>query len=158
MIRRPLLALTLGVLLTGVFVPVAAAAAPDRETFPIDFEFVAPAGELCDFDYRQAATGQDVVTFFSDGRVQVQESVDVTHTNLDTDYTLTEQDRVFFQFEEDSENDVGVFWHLRDATGKIVLVQAGQIHFDEDGITHTPNLNPDFADVICHALGGNPAP
>jgi hypothetical protein len=32
------------------------------------------------------------------------------------------------------------------------------VAFDETGlIKFTPNLNPDFAAVICPALGGNPA-
>ena len=71
---------------------------------------------------------------------------------------MTENDTLFFTFGEESEKDVGVFWHLRDASGKMVLVHAGQLRFDETGlIKFTPNLNPDFAAVICPALGGNPA-
>jgi hypothetical protein len=157
MVRRLLLALTLGTLTTGVLVPVAAAAAPERFTETFEGTFFAPAGELCDFDYSQVFSGTDVVTIFGD-RVQVQETLTVTHTNVDADYTLTENDRLFFAFGEESEKDVGVFWHLRDASGKLVVVQAGQLRFDETGlIKFTPNLNPDFAAVICPALGGNPA-
>ena len=37
------------------------------------------------------------------------------------------------------------------------VVQAGQLIFDEDGVTHTPGINPTFEEVICPALGGNPA-
>jgi hypothetical protein len=71
---------------------------------------------------------------------------------------LTENDTLFFKFAEDSEKDVGLFWHLRDASGKIVVVQAGQLRFDENGfVSATPNINPDFPAVICPALGGNPA-
>lgn len=156
MVRRFVLALTLGALATGIFVPAAAAAAPERftEVFEGDFDF--PAGELCDFDYLQTFTGVDHVTLFPD-RVQVQEHVTVTHTNVDTGYTLTESDSLFFTFYEDSDKQVGIFWHLRDATGKMQVVQAGLVVADENGVRHTPNLNPDFADVICHALGGNPA-
>ena len=88
----------------------------------------------------------------------MHETLTVAHTNVDTNYTLTENDRLFFTFRADSEKDVGIFWHLRDADGKMVVVQAGQLRFDETGlIKFTPNLNPDFADVVCHALGGNPA-
>jgi hypothetical protein len=157
MVRRLVLALTLGVLATGLLVPVAAAAPPERFTESFADTFVVPAGELCDFTYSQTFSGTDDVTIFSD-RVQIQETLTVAHTNLDTGVTLTENDRLFFTFAEGSEKDVGVFWHLRDANGKMVVVQAGQLRFDETGLIKvTPNLNPDFADVICHALGGNPA-
>jgi hypothetical protein len=157
MVRRLLLALTLGALAIGVLVPVAAAAAPERFTDSFEDTFVVPAGELCDFEYSQAFSGTDVVTIFED-RVQVQETLTVAHTNVDTGYTLTENDRLFFTFGVGSEKDVGLFWHLRDPSGKMVVVQAGQIRFDESGLVSvTPNLNPDFAAVICPALGGNPA-
>ena len=90
--------------------------------------------------------------------MQVHEKLTVSHTNVDSNYTLTENDTVFLTFDVASEKDVGVFWHLRDSSGKLVVVQAGQVRFDETGlIKFTPNLNPDFADVVCHALGGNPA-
>jgi hypothetical protein len=157
MVRRLLLALTLGTLATGVLVPVAAAAAPERFTETFEGEFFSPAGDLCDFDYLQVFSGTDHVTIFPD-RDQVQESLTVAHTNVDTNYTLTEHDQLFFTFAEDFEKDVGIFWHLRDPSGKMVVVQAGQIRYDGNGIVrHTPNLNPDFAAVICPALGGNPA-
>lgn len=157
LVRRLLLALTMGALATGVLAPVAAAGAPERFTESFEGTNFAPAGELCDFDYMQTFSGTDEVTIFGD-RVQVHETLTVAHTNVDTNYTLTENDRLFFTFRADSEKDVGIFWHLRDADGKMVVVQAGQLRFDETGlIKFTPNLNPDFADVVCHALGGNPA-
>jgi hypothetical protein len=43
----------------------------------------------------------------------------------------------------------------------LVVVQAGQLLFDtETGelLKFTPNITPGFADVICPALGGAPAP
>jgi hypothetical protein len=157
MVRRSLLALTLATLATGVLVPIAAAAAPEHFTESFEDSFTVPAGELCDFNYGQAFSGTDDVTIFDD-RVQVHETLTVAHTNLDTNYTLTEHDRLFFTFRADSEKDVGIFWHLRDPNGKMVVVQAGQLRFDETGLIKvTPNLNPDFAAVICTALGGNPA-
>ena len=158
MVRRLLLALTMGALATWVLAPVAAAGAPERFTESFEGSNFAPAGELCDFDYSQTFSGTDEVTIFSDGRVQVHETLAVAHTNVDSDYTLTENDRSSSRSMLTSEKDVGVFWHLRDSSGKLVVVQAGQLRFDETGlIKFTPNLNPDFADVICHALGGNPA-
>ena len=157
MVRRQLLALTLGALATWVLAPVAAAGAPERFTESFEGTNFAPAGELCDFDYSQTFSGTDEVTIFGD-RVQVQETLAVAHTNMDSNYTLTERDRIFLTFAADSEKHVGVFWHLRDASGKMVVVQAGQLRFDETGlIKFTPNIDPDFAAVICPALGGNPA-
>jgi hypothetical protein len=157
MIHRLLLALTLVALATAFLVPVASAAPPEHFTESFEGTFVSPAGDLCDFEYSQTFSGTDDVTIFGD-RVQVQETLTVVHTNVDTGYTLMEDDRLFFTFAEGLEKDVGVFWHLRDASGTLVVVQAGQLLFDETGlIKFTPNLNPDFADVICHALGGNPA-
>jgi hypothetical protein len=158
MIRRLLLALAIAALATAFLVPVAAAAPPTRFTEHFEGTFVFPEGDLCDFEYSQTFSATDVVTIFSDGRVQVQETLTVAHTNVDTDYTLTENDRLFFTFDVDSEKDVGVFWHLRDPSGKLVVVQAGQLRFDETGlIKYTPNINPDFAAVVCTALGGSPA-
>jgi hypothetical protein len=157
MIRRLLLALTLGALAAGFIAPVAKAAPPERFTESFEGTVVVPEGELCDFEYSQTFSGTDEVTIFGD-RVQVHETLTVAHTNVDSNYTLTENDTLFFTFGADSEKDVGIFWHLRDADGKMVVVQAGQLRFDATGlIKFTPNINPDFAEVICPALGGNPA-
>ncbi len=157
MVRRLLLALTMGALATGVLAQVALAGAPERFTETFEGTNFIPEGELCDFDYSQTFSGTDEVTIFGD-RVQVHETLAVAHTNVGTNYTLTENDRLFFTFRADSEKDVGIFWHLRDPNGKMVVVQAGQLRFDETGlIKFTPNINPDFAAVICPALGGSPA-
>jgi hypothetical protein len=156
MVRRLLLALALGSLALGVLAPVAAAAAPERSTEHFEGTVDWPAGELCDFHYFESYSGTDEVTIFGD-RVQVHETVTVSHTNVDTGYTLTETDRVLYTFGEDSEKDVGLFFHLRDASGKLKVVQAGQLRFDENGFRATPHLNPDFVAVVCTALGGNPA-
>ena len=157
MVRRLLLALTLSALATGVLVPVASAAKPEHFVEPFEDGFVSPAGDICDFEYGQSFTGRDIVTIFDD-RVQVNEKVTITHSNLDTGYTLTEVLTYNITFYEDSDKTVGIIWHLRDADGKIQVVQAGQVRFSEDGVTHTPGINPSFRDVVCPALGGNPAP
>jgi hypothetical protein len=156
-----LLALTLAALATVLFVSLAAAAPPTKETFPFSGTFFSPAGDLCDFDYTQVFSGTDEVTFFSDGHVLVHEKIQVSHTNDDTGFTLTETDSYNITFYADgSQKLVGVFWHLRDASGKLVVVQAGQMVFDPVGnvVKFTPHMNPDFAGVICPALGGSPAP
>ena len=93
MVRRLLRALTLGTLMTGVLVPVVAAAPPEHFTEDFEGDFFSPAGDLCDFDYLQVFSGTDHVTIFGD-RVQVRETLTVSHTNVSSDYTLTENDRV----------------------------------------------------------------
>jgi hypothetical protein len=85
-----------------------------------------------------------------------------THTNLDTGYSLTEVDHFTAEFDDGTARykQVGIFWHLRDPSGKLVVVQAGQSIFDTNTgelLKVTPNNNPDFAAVICPALGGSPA-
>jgi hypothetical protein len=156
MVRRLLLALALGALVIGALAPVASAAQPEHFTETFEDDFVFAAGEVCDFEYRQSYTGRDIVTSFDD-RVQVHEMITITHSNLDTGYTLTEVLSYNITFYEDSDRTVGILWHLRDADGKMQVVQAGQLIFDENGVTHTPGINPSFREVVCTALGGNPA-
>ena len=156
MVRRLLLALALGALVIGALAPVASAAKPEHFTETFEDDFVETAGEVCDFEYRQSFTGQDIVTIFDD-RVQVHEMITITHANLDTGYTLIEVLSYNITFYEDSDRTVGIIWHLRDADGKMQVVQAGQLIFDESGVTHTPGINPTFEEVVCTALGGNPA-
>ena len=57
--------------------------------------------------------------------------ITITHANLDTGYTLTEVLSYNITFYEDSDRTVGLVWHLRDADGKMQVVQAGQLIFDE---------------------------
>ena len=157
MVRRVLRALALGALVTGALAPSVSAAKPEHFTETFEDSRLFPAGEICDFDYEQSFTGRDIVTIFEDYD-QVQEKVLITHTNLDTGYTLTESLNYQLRFYPDSDRTVGIIWHLRNADGKVQVVQAGMIAFsEEDGVTHTPGINPSFRDVICHALGGNPA-
>ena len=143
MVRRLLLALALGALVIGALAPVASAAKPEQFTETFEDEFVFPAGGACDFDYLQSFTGRDIVTIFDD-RVQVHEKITITHANLDTGYTLTEVLSYNLTFYEDSDKTVGLIWHLRDADGKMQVVQAGQLIFDENGVTHTPGIEPDL--------------
>jgi hypothetical protein len=85
-----------------------------------------------------------------------------THTNVDTGFTLSEFDHFTIEFNAGTERvgQMGIFWHLRDPSGNLVVVQAGQVLFDTgtgELLKMTPNVNPDFAAVICPALGGSPA-
>jgi len=57
---------------------------------------------------------------------------------------------------------VGIFWHLRDPSGHVVLVKARQAILDTatgNVISFTPNSGFDqtYAQIICPALGGSPA-
>jgi hypothetical protein len=139
---------------------VALAAAPGKTTTTTSDTFIIPAGQLCDFTYTLSFTSTDTTTVFSDG-TEVHHLVEFgTHTNTDTGYTLTERDQLNATFYPDgTSRTVGLFWHLRDATGKLVVVQAGQLIFDDMGnlVKMTPNIDPDPARVSCPALGGSPA-
>jgi hypothetical protein len=124
------------------------------------------AGELCDFNYSQSYTFAANDIIFGDpddpDKVITQFEIEVTHTNLDTGFALTEVDHYVITFDAaDAEVKVaGNLWHLRDVDGKIVLVSSGQLVRDvETGevVKVTPAINPEFAAVICPLLGGQPA-
>ena len=119
-----------------------------------------PSFLLGDFDQCVAGTGSDNLIIFPDktiDRVMLQ----ITPQNEATGFALTETDNFVVQFTaaDGQTKEVGVFWHLRNADGKIVVVQAGQLVFSATGevLKFTPGINPDEAAVICPALGGNPA-
>ena len=91
-----------------------------------------------------------------------QEKQEVTHVNLDTGYALSEIDHEVLVFDASAARfeTIGLVWHLRNADGKIVVVQAGLMVIDTNTgelIKVTPHFNPNAAAVICPALGGNPA-
>ena len=160
MIRRLLSALALAVLTATLVVPVASAAKPTKATQSFAGNASLPAGTVCDFDYSQTYAGTDEITYFAD-RTEVHEKLTVVHMNVGTGYTLTESDQINYTFYQDgSQKLTGVFWHLRDSNGKVVVVHSGQVTYDPVGniVKFTPNSSPDFAAVICPALGGNPAP
>jgi hypothetical protein len=99
---------------------------------------------------------------FDDESFVLSETAYVTNTNVDTDYSLTEVVHYTLQLRASDGRikQAGLIVHLRDASGKLVVVQAGQLVIDtETGelVKVTPAVNPDFAAVICPALGGQPA-
>jgi hypothetical protein len=142
----------------GALAGVASAASPTHTTNTGSGIEDFPVGTLCDFHYYQTFTFTDEITTFSNGRVQIHETLQVSHTNVGTGYTLTENDVLNITLNGDKVKLVGLGWHLRDANGKFVVVHAGQLVFDSSGlIKFTPNSGPDFAAVICPALGGTPA-
>ena len=161
--RRLALVISFGLLIVALGGTAASAARPDhilKQTFSDTFS--APAGELCDFNFSQSFTIVDIGVFFDDESFLISETAYVTNTNVDTGYTLTEV--VHYALKLDTSDgrikQAGLLVHLRDAAGKLVVVQAGQLVFDtETGelLKVTPAVNPDFAGMICPALGGQPA-
>jgi hypothetical protein len=144
----------------------AAAAAPIHLKSSVSGTDFAPAGELCDFTYSAPFTAEVNTILFGDPdnptRVIDHVTLIKTHTNVDTGYSLTEVDHFTQQFDAGAARfkSVGNFWHLRDASGKVVVVHSGQDIFDTNTgelVKVTPNDNPDFAAVICPALRGSPA-
>jgi hypothetical protein len=162
----------LGVVLAGLAVTVLTLAVSAWAAGPLHVKstdsgtFTFAAGELCDFNYEETFTVVDNALIFGDpdnpDKVITQEATYVTHTNLDTGYSLSEVDHQVFTFTsaDATFKVVGIIWALRDASGKLVLQQAGQAVFNTDTgavVKVTPHFNPDFAAVNCPALGGNPA-
>jgi hypothetical protein len=134
----------------------------------VPFSFSAtnsfPAGTLCDFNYEVTGTVVGAFTVLPNGEVLVQNLTEyVTHTNLDTGYSLSEVDHIADLVLPNSSTEiaVGIFWHLRDASGKTVLVKAGETSFNfvTGEIRFTPNSGEDLtgAQIVCPALGGSPA-
>lgn len=149
----------------GVLTPVAGSTAawadgPQHVKGTFSFDFVLQAGQFCDFDQRVAGTGSDNSIIFPDRTID-QMQVQITHTNQATGFALTETDNFVVQFSaaDGQTKQVGIFWHLRSADGKIVVVQAGQLVLSaaNEVLRFTPSINPDATAVICPALGGNPA-
>jgi hypothetical protein len=161
--RRLALIISFGLLIVPLGGTAASAAQPThilKQAFSDTFS--APAGELCDFNFSQSFTIVDTGSFFDDGSFLLSETAYVTNTNVDTGYTLTEV--VHYALKLDASDarikQAGLLVQLRDASGKLVVVQAGQLVFDtETGelLKASPAVNPEFAAVICPALGGQPA-
>ena len=149
----------LGVLTLAAGSTAAWADGPQHVMTTFPFENTQPAGTFCDFNYHEVATVSLNAVIFTDSQID-QITIFDTHTNLDTGFALTETDYLSAQFAADGQQKtVGIFWHLRNADGKIVVVQAGQLVISPTGeiVKVTPDLNPDNAAVICPALGGQPA-
>ena len=181
--RRALLAVAAAFVVSLIPASSAVAGGPVhiKNTSPLG-TFDAAAGELCDFNYHQEyVLTVNIKRFYNasglvDHAVR-QEDLWVLHRNADTGLTYTEVDHYTlllsdpaFCDPEQPANDCwwwqsitssGLNWHLRDMDGKLVLVRAGR--YIQDGNTGeilwaTPKGDPDFANTICKALGGAPAP
>jgi hypothetical protein len=144
----------------------ASAETSTHQKFSFSVDFTAPAGTFCDFSYHDSFTGEINETLFGDPnnptRIIDQITEFVTHVNVDTGYTLTEVDHFTVDLNpiKGRQMTVGLVWHLRDPSGKLVVVHAGQVLIDFNTgeiLKATPNFNPSNAAVICPALGGQPA-
>lgn len=158
-------------LLVGISVAAVGAASAGGTSKPEHlkgaeaFSFDLPAGTLCNFNYHLSLAIDYNLVVSGDGTAWVERDHQAaTHTNLDSGYTLTESDSIGLHTDlvAGVQRQVGLVWHLRDPDGKIVVVHAGQVWFEltNDGslvVDFTPNSNPDFAAVICPALGGQTA-
>jgi hypothetical protein len=152
--------------LASTLVGAAYAARPFHDRYSFSDSFVSPAGDRCDFDYRISftVTFNDIVFGDPDNpdRVISHSTAFVSHTNLETGYTLTEVDRTiqFLDFPANEGKTVGIIWKLRTAEGKLVFVRVGQARYTLDGETVkiTPHLLPeDTAPIVCGLLGGHAA-
>ena len=149
----------------GVFALVAGSTAawadgPQHVKSTFTFENPQPPGAFCNFNYGEVATVSLDAIISADGTETDHIDALVIHTNLDTGFTLTEVDHFTgFTAADGQTKTVGIFWHLRTAEGKLVVVQSGQLVISPAGeiLKVTPALNPDSAAVICPALGGQPA-
>jgi hypothetical protein len=149
----------LGVLAPATSITAAWADAPQHVKSTFTFENPQPPGAFCDFNYGEVATvSLDAIIFAGTETDHI--AATVIHTNLDTGFSLTEVDHfTVFTAADGQSKTVGIFWHLRNADGQLVVVQSGQLVISPTGeiIKVTPAVNPDKAAVICPALGGQPA-
>lgn len=128
-----------------------------KSTFPFDPPPL-PAGAFCDFNYGEAATVSLNAIIFAGSETDHIAFTDI-HTNLDTGFSLTETGDFTVFSTAGQTKTVGIFWHLRNADGQLVVVQAGQLVISPTGeiVKVTPDVTPDNAAVICPALRGRPA-
>jgi hypothetical protein len=167
--KRPLFTAAAVLLIAATIVGAANAVRPHQFKETFSDAFLSPAGDRCDFDYRIAFTVVIHDTVFDDldnpSRVISRVTAFVSHTNLETRYTLTEVDRTiqFLNFEKGVGKTVGIIWKLRTPAGKLVFVQVGLITYtldDEGGMVLkiTPHLLPEnTAPIVCGLLGGHAA-
>jgi hypothetical protein len=157
-------------LLTVVVVSAAGGGAKASAATPehVKRSVVAPAvdvppGAVCDFGFHQESSyTQNLTRFFdSDGNlVRVEDQVDLTilRRNLNTGYTLVEEDHytAYVDFGNGIARTTGQSWALRDTSGRLVLSGAGLLSSDPATgalITQTPNVK-DNRQILCSALGG----
>jgi hypothetical protein len=160
--------------MTGIVLLVTAAAAvvllcpatvlanpPTHTTQHVDTAYVLAPGELCAFSVAVHSVGDNDFTTFDDGSFIAHSSFSDTYTNLDTRSVLYVRSAYTGHVEHSAftiGHDTGAFLQLRDANGKLLAQDSGQLAFDfspgAPGITKvTPNAEAAITqDVICAAL------
>lgn len=164
--RQAFLALAAALLVAASMAAAATAARPHHDKGTFSDTFVSPAGERCDFDQQISFTLKFNDIVFGDladpSKLISHITADVSHTNLETGYTLTEVDTTvqILDFEKGVGMTMGIIWKLRTPEGKLVFVQVGRVTYTLEGelLTITPHLLPvDAAPIVCPLLGGHPA-
>ncbi len=146
----------------------ASAATPEHvKTSVVAPAVDVPSGTVCDFGFHQESSYTQNLTRFFDSAgnlVRVEDQVDITvlRRNLDTGYTLVEEDHyaAYVDFASGVARTTGQSWALRDTNGRLVVLGAGLLISDlATGalITQTANVK-DNRQVLCSALGGSAAP
>jgi len=136
------------------------ASGPEHVKSTVTFDFVFPAGTICDFDFHNVLTIVDNAIISPDGGMIEHLLTEATDTNNATGYTLTDIDHTtLFTAADGQTRFAGLFFHLRDASGTLVVVNAGQVVISPTGavLMFTPHMSPSDAAVLCTALGGHPA-
>jgi len=162
--RWPLLLFAVVVVSATGSAAAASAATPEHLKQTVVATVVdVPAGTVCDFGFHQEASYTQNLTRFFDGEgnlVRVEDHVDITvlRRNLDTGYTLVEEDHyaAYVDVGSGTARTTGQSWALRDVGGRLVLSGAGLLSSDlATGalITQTRNVKDD-RQIFCSALGG----
>ena len=116
--------------LLGVLAPAAGSTAawadgPQHVKSTMTFDFVFPAGTICDFDFHNVFAGSDSAVIFPDKTID-HFVVTATDTNLATGFTLTDTDHFTLTTTADGQlKSAGLIFHLRTTDGKLVVNQAG---------------------------------
>ena len=143
----------------------ALASAPQQTTSSSSWTTVHPAGTYCDFTLQQQTALRATETIYRDKAGSITRTVEqvtatILDTNLNTGYALTDTPELTITNDGKTEQQVGVFFRLRNASGTVVLDSEGQLVVDEASgavLKASPTVNPDFRAVLCTALGGHEA-
>jgi hypothetical protein len=162
--RMILAAAAVAAALLAITAGTARAAPADHSSFSFSGTTLNPAGTVCDFNEQETFAVKGSATIAPNGQIIENFDASFTHTNLDTGYSLSEVDHFTgtTQLVRGTIINVGIFFHLRDASDNNVLVKAGELTFDAttgETLMFTPNSGFDqtTAQILCTALGGSPA-
>jgi hypothetical protein len=137
------------------------AAAPSHDRGEFTSEYTYAPGELCDVAVHEVLQGRFHHLDFGDDRGSLaQDYALFTLTNLETGARLTDAGRFSVRERDGEIVVVGNTIKMRDASGKVVVVEAGRTVLDAETfevISHTPGTGADYASLACPVLGAAPA-